>query len=512
MIKTKILLIHPQIRERAEHAPFGLLQIAAVSDALGHQVAVLDLNAHRIGLDAFRQEVRLDEWDVCGISALSSQYKYVKPLLPIIRKERPNTLIVGGGGCFSSQPREMLRWNKELDVIVVGEGENTWIELLDVVYSKRFSEVRGLAYRDEDGRVELTEPRPLIGMKDSGLFENLDDLPFPAWELAPVEIYLQNSQLPLCPETMRIGLRRISITHERGCPYQCRFCSHLLQSCSDMSRVYGRKIVGPNMRWQSAEYVVRHIKYLRQKYCVNFVSILDENFLVNTKRSLEFADLMEKEGLSGLVRFGVLGHANTVKPEVISKLKDVGLAYVSIGAESADQRVLNALKKNCKPEWIQNAFDTLIKYEVYPITTWMICSEDDLESILATIRFWKRNQITCKPFFETPYPGCKLYDDNKEKIIEQFLTDEEKEIVHNAKIKEDLEKAEEIKDKALESYVSSLGDATDLVVNLNPTFNDFEIVGLQELMLKQDERMITAWSKEKGRKNAEKREGEGSNF
>jgi len=197
------------------------LQIAAVADALGHQVAVLDMNAYRIGLDAFRQEIRADDWDLVGISALSSQYKYVKQLLPIVREEHPDALIVGGGGGFSAQPKEWLQWLPELEVIVVGEGENTFAELLDVVYSKRFDEVRGLAYRDERGKVKLTEPRPFIGMPDSGIFESLDDLPYPAWELAPVEIYLQNSRIPLCPATLDPNIRRLSITHERGCPMNC---------------------------------------------------------------------------------------------------------------------------------------------------------------------------------------------------------------------------------------------------------------------------------------------------
>jgi len=498
----KLLLVHPPIRltEPPSHAPFGALQIAAVADALGHQVAVLDLNAFRIGIDAFRQEIRADKWDLVGISALSSQYQFVKQLLPVIREEHPDALIVGGGGCFTTQPKEMLKWNPELDVIVIGEGENTFVELLDVVYSKRFDEVRGLAYRDKD-KIKFTEPRPLIGMKDSGVFESLDDLPFPAWDLAPVEVYLKNSRTPLCPETMRPDIRRLSITHERGCPYQCRFCSHLGQSCFDLSRIYGRKIKGPSMRWQSAEYVVKHIKYLRQKYCINFTSILDENFLVNRKRCFEFADWMEREGLAGLVKFGVLGHANTVKHDVILRLKDVGLTYVSIGAESFDQRVLDALNKKSKPEWIQQAFDTLMKCEVYPITTWMITPDDDIDSVLATVRFWRRNQITCKPFFETPYPGCKLYDDYKEKIIDEFLEDDEKELIKKLE-KEDSEenrrKIEEVKSKALERFVLRLGDATDLVINLHPKWNDLEMIGLQDLMFKQDEGRIKKWAKNRG--------------
>jgi len=496
----KLLLVHPPIRltEPPSHAPFGALQIAAVADALGHQVAVLDLNAFRIGIDAFRQEIRADKWDLVGISALSSQYQFVKQLLPVIREEHPDALIVGGGGGFSAQAEEWLRWLPELDVIVVGEGENTFVELLDVVYSKRFSEVRGLAYRDEKGEIKLTEPRPFIGMPDSGIFETLDDLPYPAWELAPVEVYLQNSRIPLCPQTMNPQLRRLSITHERGCPMDCRFCFHCAMSARDLRRIYKRKFEGwPVIRFPSAKYVVEHIKLLRMKYAINFVSMLDENFLANKKRCFEFADLMEKEGLAGLVKFGVLGHPANADPQVILRLRDVGLTYISFGAENANQHILNLLNKKSTVEQIQNAIDICIKCEVYPITTWMISPEDTPETVLNTIRFWKRNQITCKPFIETAYPATKLFEDNKEKIIDYFLEDDEKKRIARLESEGKNEMVEEIKDKALERYILHLGDATDLVCNLNSTFNDLEIIGLQELMLKKDERRILKWAKAK---------------
>lgn len=494
---TKVLIVHPRIRETspAQHIPFGAAMVASVCDAVGVNTAVLDLNAARIGLDAFRHEIRLDEWDMVCLSALSSQYKYVKQLLPVIRKEHPDALVVGGGGCFTTMPKEMLRWNKGLlDVICIGEGENVMVELLDVIYSRRFDEVRGLAYM-EKGKVKFTEPRPLIGMPDSGTFESLDDLPYPSYGLLPMEVYLRNSKLPLCPETMRPDLRRISVVSERGCPFSCRFCSHLGQSCSDLSRIYGRKIKGPNMRWQSAEYLVNHIKYLRLKFAVNFVSILDENFLANKKRCLEFADLMEKEGLAGVVKFGVLGHPVSVKPDVMAKLGDIGCCYVSIGAESADQHVLNALNKKSTPQQIQTAINVCMKYEVYPITTWMITQDDSVDSILATVRFWKRNQITCKPFIETSYPGTKLFEDNKEKIIDYFLEDDEKERIVKLEKEGENEKIEEIKSRALERYVLQLGDATDLVVNLHPRWNTLEMLGLQQLMFLKDEKRIRKLAK-----------------
>jgi radical SAM superfamily enzyme YgiQ (UPF0313 family) len=230
---------------------------------------------------------------------------------------------------------------------------------------------------------------------------------------------------------------------------------------------------------------------------VNFISILDENFLANKKRCLEFADLMEKEGLVGLVRFGILGHPTTADPEVISRLRDCGLSYVSFGAESSEQKILDALHKRSSPEAIQNAIDTCMKFEVYPITTWMITANDNVETILKTIRFWKRNQITCKPFYETPYPGTELFEMYKDKIIDYFLEDEEREQVAKLENEGRKSEAEEIKLRGLERYVERLGDATDLVVNLNPNFNELEMLGLQQAMFEKDERRVKIWAERK---------------
>jgi radical SAM superfamily enzyme YgiQ (UPF0313 family) len=494
----KVLFVWPIVRpeEPPYHIPFSLAQIAAVSESLGHACAFLDVNAHRFGLDVLRAEARADEFDVVAISGLTSQYKYIKQYLPILREVQPNALIVAGGGFITSQPYEMMKFLPQIDVACIGEGENTWVEICDHVFDRRFEEVRGVIFRDEKGNIKMTEPRPLIGMKDSGLYESLDDLPYPAYDLLPMDVYLRNSQIPLCPETMRPDLRRISITHERGCPFMCRFCTHLGMSATDLARIYGREFKGwPVVRRPSPKYYIEHIKYLRMKFCVNFISILDENFLADKKFCLEFADLMEKEGLVGLVRFGILGHPVSADPQVISRLRDVGCSYISWGAESADQKILDALNKHSSPEAIQNAIDTCMKFEVYPITTWMVTPNDTPETVLKTIRFWKRNQITCKPFYETAYPGTELFETYKDKIIDYFLEDEEKELIKKLEDEGRKGEAEEIKLRGLERYVERLGDATDLVVNLNPNFNELEMLGLQHAMFEKDERRILKWAK-----------------
>jgi len=250
-------------------------------------------------------------------------------------------------------------------------------------------------------------------------------------------------------------------------------CTHLGQSCRDLSRIYNRKIAGPPVRFQSAKYVVDHIKYLRLKYCIDFVSILDENFLANRKRCLEFADLMEQEGLAGLVKFGVLGHPRTITTSIVRRLRDVGLDYVSMGGESGSQKLLDNVKRTHTVEQTQKAIENIIKAGVNPIATFMTgFPNETVEDILATVEFWKRNQIEIRPFFITPYPGTELFIQNRQRILKQF-------------------------DGNLEKFVLALGDAVDLVANISP-WDDATLLGLRELMASKDVKRIKRWAKERG--------------
>lgn len=447
--------------------------IGAVADARGEAVAVLDWNAFRFGIDAFRVEIKRDDFDLIGVSALTSQYKYVKQIVPILREAHPDAVIMLGGGILTSQPEDMMKW-LDIDVGVIGEGENTMHELLDVVFSRRFGEVRGIIYRDEKGRIKRSEPRPLIGMKDCGFYEKLDDLPYPAWELSPLEVYLRNSSIPLGPYAIR-ATARFDVSTERGCPKRCDFCQHLGMSSWDLGRIWNRKFIGPPVRFFSAKYVVDMVKQLRFKYKADFISFLDENFLINKKRAFEIAELWEEEGLAGLVRFGCLGSVDAADYDLLQKLRDVGLDYVSYGGECANDYVLKSMGKNTTVVQMQDAIDNTMKAGVNPIMTFMVGHpSDSLESVYDTIQFFIRNQINCVPFFCTPYVGTQLYEKHKDKILEQY-------------------------DGDLEAYVTALDDATQFCVNLTK-WNDAELIGLKDMMARCDLRALKRFAELKNEK------------
>lgn len=379
MIRIKIILINPIVRPQDPpfHIPFGIAILARIADQLGHEVGILDLNANRFSVDAFREELKDADYkdaDVFGIGGMSSQYKFIKPLVPIIKQVHPDALLIAGNGFLTTLPEETMKLLPQIGVGVIGEGERTFTELLDVVDNKNFSRVKGLIYR-EDGEIVRTPYRPLI--------TNLDDeVPWPHWDMLPLEIYFQfsaNLMGPASPPELQRSRRRMSLSLERGCHRQCQWCVHLGMSSFDLSRIYGEKIKGPAVRYHSARYAIDMIKHLRFKYGVDFVSILDENFLANKRRCYEFADLFEKEDLAGIVHFGVLGDPPSASDyELLQRLKDVGLTYVSIGIETASNRLLAEYGKRTTIEQGQQAINSIMKAGVTPITTFMCMPPDQL--------------------------------------------------------------------------------------------------------------------------------------
>lgn len=449
------------------HIPYGLAILAQLIDRAGHKVAIIDMNAYRPDRDIFLEELKGIEKeghiDVFGISGLVTTYGAQKDLLPHIRRLLPNSLIVAGGGCATSIPKEMLEWNPEIDVVCVGEGERTFMELLNLIVMEGSSWynphslrlLKGIMYREGKNIVE-TEPRPLLTE------DELNELPYPAWSMLPMEeIYFKNSPLALSLESLTCK-RRIDLITERGCPMSCTYCFHGGMG-GDMNDDGTR--VKPFVRWQSAEYVVDMIKYARIKLGIDFVSFLDENFLANKKRALEICDRLEDEELVGVVKWGCLGHVNTADSELFTRLRECDCTYISYGPESDDQRMLDYICKSQTVEQSAKALKLTLEANINPIMTYMIGYPiEDMQSIYNTANFWVRNGIICNPFFITAYPHTKLFKDFKEEILKEF-------------------------DGSMEKYVLELGDATRLVHNFTK-FSDPELLGVRQLMNMHDLKRI----------------------
>lgn len=506
----KTLFIVPEIRldSGPNHFPFWAGILAAIVEKKGGQVAILDLNALRdhfggnlVPNKIIEEEINLEKWDLIGIGGLTTTYGRIKQIAPIIRKCAPGSIFVGGGGWSSYNPDEILQLVPELDLICIGEGEETFSELYDVINqgSNDFEAVNGLCIRDKE-KFKFTKPRALIS--------DLNTVPYPAYDLLETEIYFKYSPLPLSAASMN-SKRRASVVWERGCPRGCTFCSHNGMSRIDLQNIYGNgdRKEGEKLvriadrendtfqlpaRWPSPQYAVDNVKLLKEKFGVDFISILDENMTSNLKWTKEFCDLYVKEGLDKIVKWGTLGDAPSVavKPEIVPVMRDAGCAYISFGFESASDKVLNQdIQKGQLRSHLQKTIDTIKNAKMTPITTFMIGNaHENIDDLMETVDFWIQNGAEVDPFICTPYVGSPIFYDYKDYLLQQY--DTKLKLVADGKVKVDEKTLHIWKLDALDRFMTECGDATKYTATVSQYFTIPELFALKEFMYKHDTRRI----------------------
>ena len=509
-MSLKVLFIVPEIRIDGKpwHFPFWAGILASIVEQKGGNVGILDLNALRmqygtvtVSIEEIEKQIRSDDWDIVGIGGLTSTYGRIKELVPLIRKYSPSSKIVSGGGWSTYNPDEIFQLVPDLDIIVIGEGEETFSEIYDVIEngSNDFDSVNGICINKKEQN-HFTAPRALI--------PDLNTIPLPAYDLFETEIYFQYSSIPLSVESFNCK-RRASVVWERGCPRGCTFCSHNGMSRIDLQNIYGEgdrkegeKLVRISdkenntfqlpARWPTPQYAVNNVKFLVEKFNVDFISILDENMTSNLKWTKEFCDLYVAEGLDKTVKWGTLGDAPSVavKPDIISTMKDAGCTYISFGFESASDKVLNQdIQKGQVRAHLQKTVDSLLKANMTPITTFMIGNaHENIDDLMETLDFWIQNGIEVDPFICTPYVGSPIFYDYKDHLLQQY--DERLSLVSEGKFSVSDEILKKWKLDAVDKFMRECGDATDYTATVSQYFSIAELFALKQFMYKHDTRRM----------------------
>jgi radical SAM superfamily enzyme YgiQ (UPF0313 family) len=491
---AKVLFINPLVREEdvPRHVPYGIALLAAIASNDGHQVQVYDHNAWRQGEDVLRQVLQADDWDVVALGGITTAYGSIKQIVAIARELHPTAVIVLGGGVLTSLPREMMSWMPAIDVGVIGEAFLTFPEILDMVDAGKrdWSKINGTAFRKGDGEIGLSPPRALL--------QNLDSLPYPAWDMFPLEeVYFHNSQVLFSEEGM-LATRRLDINASYGCSLICRFCYHL-GIAGDMrytTDAQGRDTVQfdvpgtytRDIRYHSPEYVVKLVKHAYDKFNVNFIGFLDENLMTMDVSSgriwmKEICDLWKEYGLQpSYLRDGIerpenwtgihwsgTSHATLCTPEILKEMRSVGCSHLVYGYESFSDQIMKRLGKGASPKTNIRSFFWTLEAGIRPIPNQIIgFPSEDFDSLRDDMNAWRKLGIVVKPFFATPYPGSEWFTVHRKSIEAQYGGD-------------------------LEKFILDLGDATRITAGICQNFNSVELLGLREMMLNFDEKRINEY-------------------
>ena len=332
--------------------------------------------------------------DLIGISAFTIHYQDAIELSKEI-KEKLDVPIFIGGVHISSLPYSL---SKYIDIGILGEGEQTLIELLNAYekYGKftkdNLKNIKGLIFRDDDKLVK-TGPREVI--------TPLDSLPIPDRSLFDKRYFRKVRQYD-----GTFG-RSATMLTLRGCPFRCIFCA---------TTSFWNKI-----RFNSPEYILEEVRELQDKYKAERVNIHDDLFTTNRPRMREIATLFKKEKIDN-INFSVQGHAATLNDEVCQLLKDMNVKWVGFGFEHGNERMLKYLKQGSSSvEHNRNAIRLCNKYDL--LVTGSIIFGSPTETIgemrdnIRFIEYAKQfpNVMDLWTFVMTPFPDTPIWEVAKER-------------------------------------------------------------------------------------------------
>ncbi len=438
----RILLINICLRPDSalKYIPVGLSCIATTLNKAGFRPDILDIDLHRYSDTEIDDFLRSNNrYDIVGFGNIVSGYKHTKRVAIQVKKAMPDTLLIVGNTVATSIPELLLKCVPHIDIAVIGEGDQTIVDIVTAKAAKRsWQSVPGIAYRD-GGKVVFTEKRKAI--------PRMSDILFPDYSLFDAHAYVavSNKTVPEPFPPMPVdALRALPVNTARGCPYDCTFCSHAFKEYK--------------YRYYDFTAVAKYIKHLQDMYDVNYIHFWDELTIFSADRLRELCDAIEKENLH--FYWPIPPRVNTFASKdlgLLRRSKDLGALLIGGAFESADENILVAMNKRIDIEKYVEQVDVAKKAGLEVRTSLVFGYPQETEAtIKKTVELCRRLRIYPSAGFVLPLPGTQIYD---YAIRNGFIKDEEE-------------------------YLLRIGDRQDVHVNLTQLPDDVLMNTVKEELIK----------------------------
>ncbi|WP_295031067.1 B12-binding domain-containing radical SAM protein [uncultured Methanobrevibacter sp.] len=365
--------------------PLGIGYIAAVLRDNGIDVNILDASAEDMDFKEFSEEIKNRSPDIISISALTPTINKALETAKTAKEVLPNSIIVMGGYHPTFDFEETLK-NDFVDIVIRGEGEYVLRDLVETIENNGdLREVRGIVFKEDDN---------IVLNPNADLIYDLDALPFPAFDLMPMDKY----------KLLDMDTHMATMITTRGCPMKCSFCSS--------AAMHGRK-----MRQRSVDNILAEIDFLREKYDINTIAFMDDTFTLKKSRLMEFCDKLKQKDYE--IMWGCTARVDTLDEEVLKNMKESGCITVFMGVESVDQNQLDSMDKGITVPKIENAFKMSRKLGIRTIASVALGMPGDTKKIMnKTIKFVHKLKPNYAIYsLSTPYPGTRFYKESFEKNL-----------------------------------------------------------------------------------------------
>lgn len=369
---TKDLLVIPPL------PPMDLMYMAAVAENITqpcyYEAKIMDYSLVENSLEQLKIDLTEFNPDYLVLNVASTTLENDLSILELVKKMCPNVITIAKGAHFLTSNTDILRNYKNLDLIMVGEVEDTLKEILE---EHQYDKIKGLCYRD-GFMAKYTGKRPFI--------QNLDKLPFPARHLVNNAIFKR-------PDNNKV---QAIIKVSRGCPHHCFFC-------------LATPVSGAKVRYRSAENIIEEIKECVESYKIKNFLFWSDIFNADRDWTIDFCQKLIDSGLN--INWSCNTRADTADRKMVKLMHKAGCSLVSIGVESGSQYILDKIGKKITIEQIKRTVKTFKRARIKIYNYFVIGLPWDNETTIEeTIDFAVRLNSDFVSFYTaTPLPGTRFY-------------------------------------------------------------------------------------------------------
>ncbi len=373
-----VLLINPSVGyyDRTMSTPLGLLSIGTYLKYHGHEVMIYD---RCVNSDKLNKVFYHFSPDIVGLSVMSS--RGLKDAISISKELKKTGTTIVWGGQLPTMQMELVIPNDYVDIVSFGEGEETWLELLEhIIDNKDLSDILGIAYK-KDGKIITNPCRP---------FSDLSKFPATDWSLVDVSKYMQQY----------LGCKKMMYLYSsKGCPGRCAFCPNVNYHKS-------------THRDRPNEQVINEIKFLMDNYGLDGVYFSDEVWRIKRSELVDFCNRIKAQGLQDRFQWGVDLRVGLFNEEDYKLMYSAGCRWIFFGIESGSREMHRRIHKNIDFDKIKPTVKMLNEMGFTTMASFIVGFPDETyEELHDTTRMINTLSLGLTPIFHfTPLPGTEFYD------------------------------------------------------------------------------------------------------